>query len=91
MMHDYSGIINISPFACLIGRVIEGLITPWSRSRNYPVMSIEIDGAVLPPNIVSKLEIFMLNVLRFRQDMDSAELVEEPEFKDKSLSRKIIK
>jgi hypothetical protein len=54
-------------------------------------MSIEIDGAVLPPNIVSKLEIFMLNVLRFRQDMDSAELVEEPEFKDKSLSRKIIK
>jgi len=91
MMHDYSGIINISPFACLIGRVIEGLITPWSRARNYPVMSIEIDGAVLPPNIVSKLEIFMLNVLRFRQEMDSAELVEEPEFKDKSLSRKIIK
>ena len=54
-------------------------------------MSIEIDGAVLPPNIVSKLEIFMLNVLRFRQEMDSAELVDEPGFIDTSLSRKIVK
>lgn len=91
MMHDYSGIINISPFACLIGRVIEGLITPWSRERNYPVMSLEVDGAVLPPNIISKLEIFMLNVLRFRQDKDDAELVEQQGMTDSSFSRKIIR
>ena len=66
MMDDFSGIVNISPFACLIGRVIEGLITPWSRERRFPVISVEIDGDILPPNIVNKLEIFMLNVLRFR-------------------------
>jgi predicted CoA-substrate-specific enzyme activase len=91
MMHDYSGVVNISPFACLIGRVIEGLITPWSRDRDYPVISIEIDGAVLPPNIVSKLDIFMLNVLRFRQNPDVSELIEHSGFVDSSLSRKIIR
>ncbi len=76
MMEDYSGIINISPFACLIGRCIEGIITPWAREKKYPLMSVEIDGAILPPNIVNKLEIFMLNVLRFRDNKD-IELIEE--------------
>ena len=91
MMQDYSGIINISPFACLIGRVIEGLITPWSRDRKYPVMSVEIDGAVLPPNIISKLDIFMLNVLRFRQNPDDMNLVEIHELEDASMCRRIIR
>ena len=91
MMYDYSGIVNISPFACLIGRVIEGLITPWSRDRDYPVISIEIDGSVLPPNIVSKLDIFMLNVLRFRQNPNISELIEHSTFVDSSMSRKIIR
>jgi len=90
MMKDYSGVVNISPFACLIGRVIEGLITPWSRERNFPVMSVEIDGAVLPPNIISKLDIFMLNVLRFRQNPDNMELIEQNEKQDDSMCRKII-
>ncbi|HPS57929.1 MAG TPA: acyl-CoA dehydratase activase [Spirochaetota bacterium] len=91
MMHDYSGVVNISPFACLIGRVIEGLITPWSRDRNFPVMSVEIDGAVLPPGIVNKLEIFMLNVLRFRRTPDTNDLIEHENSTDTSMSRKIIK
>jgi predicted CoA-substrate-specific enzyme activase len=65
MMDGYSGIVNISPFACLIGRVIEGVLTPWAREQKYPIISIEIDGNLLPPNVISKLEIFMLNVLRF--------------------------
>jgi predicted nucleotide-binding protein (sugar kinase/HSP70/actin superfamily) len=76
MMEDYSGIINISPFACLIGRVIEGLVTPWARERRFPVMSVEIDGEILPPNIINKLEIFMLNVLRFRSETENLDLVE---------------
>ena len=91
MMYDYSGIVNISPFACLIGRVIEGLITPWSRERNYPVISVEIDGSLLPPNIVSKLEIFMLNVLRFRQNPEISELIEIESSVDSSMCRKIIR
>ena len=91
MMYDYSGVINISPFACLIGRVIEGLITPWSRDRNYPVLSVEIDGSLLPPNIVSKLEIFMLNVLRFRKNPEISELVENEGNVDSSMCRKIIR
>jgi len=91
MMQDYSGVINISPFACLIGRVIEGLITPWSRDRNYPVMSVEIDGAVLPPGIVNKLEIFMLNVLRFRRTFGNSDLIEQGDSVDTSMSRKIKK
>ncbi|MCL2025299.1 MAG: acyl-CoA dehydratase activase-related protein, partial [Leptospirales bacterium] len=90
LLDDYSGVINISPFACLIGRVIEGLVTPWARLRRLPVMSVEIDGEILPPNIVNKLEIFMLNVLRFRSGITNAELVESAEADDVSLDRKLI-
>jgi len=91
MLDDYSGVINISPFACLIGRVIEGLLTPWFREKKFPVMSVEIDGDILPPNIIKKLEIFMLNVFRFRFRPDINDLVESDEEEDYSLDRKIIK
>ncbi|MDR1971928.1 MAG: acyl-CoA dehydratase activase [Treponema sp.] len=77
MAHGYSGIVNISPFACLIGRVIEGLFTPWARERNYPTLSVEVDGNLLPPNIVNKLNIFMVNVLRFRGSGDLSGLVDQ--------------
>ncbi len=76
MENGYSGIVNISPFACLIGRVIEGLFAPWARDRNYPTISVEVDGNQLPPNIVNKLNIFMVNVLRFRGDRDLSSLIE---------------
>jgi len=75
----YSGIVNISPFACLIGRVIEGMFTPWARDRNYPILSVEVDGNLLPPNIVNKLNIFMVNVLRFKGGDDLSALVDAPE------------
>ncbi|MDR0998571.1 MAG: acyl-CoA dehydratase activase-related protein, partial [Treponema sp.] len=78
MAHGYSGIVNISPFACLIGRVIEGLFTPWARERNYPTLSVEVDGNLLPPNIVNKLNIFMVNVLRFKGENDLSGLVDRP-------------
>jgi hypothetical protein len=77
MEQGYSGIVNISPFACLIGRVIEGLFTPWARERNYPTLSVEVDGNLLPPNIVNKLNIFMVNVLRFKGGSDLSSLVDE--------------
>jgi predicted CoA-substrate-specific enzyme activase len=77
MEKGFSGIVNISPFACLIGRVIEGLFTPWARERNYPVLSVEVDGNLLPPNIVNKLNIFMVNVLRFRGKGDLSALVDK--------------
>ncbi|MFO7568276.1 MAG: acyl-CoA dehydratase activase-related protein, partial [Smithellaceae bacterium] len=91
MMDGYSGIVNISPFACLIGRVIEGLFTPWARERNYPAISIEIDGNLLPPNVLSKLEIFMLNVKRFRGKGDLSTMVEQNGAKSMSIDRKIIR
>jgi len=77
MDEGYSGIVNISPFACLIGRVIEGLFTPWARERNYPILSVEVDGNLLPPNIVNKLNIFMVNVLRFKGGSDLSTLVDK--------------
>jgi predicted nucleotide-binding protein (sugar kinase/HSP70/actin superfamily) len=78
MEQGYSGIVNISPFACLIGRVIEGIFTPWAREYNYPTLSVEVDGNLLPPNIVNKLNIFMVNVLRFRGNQDLSSLVDPP-------------
>ena len=77
MEEGYSGVVNISPFACLIGRVIQGIYTPWARERNFPTMSVEVDGNMLPPNILNQLNIFMLNVLRFKHDMDIKDLVED--------------
>lgn len=76
MEYGYSGIVNIAPFACLIGRVIEGLYTPWARDRKYPIISVEIDGNQLPPNLISKLNIFMVNVLRFKDNPDIEDLIE---------------
>jgi predicted nucleotide-binding protein (sugar kinase/HSP70/actin superfamily) len=75
----YSGIVNIGPFACLIGRVIEGLFTPWARERNYPILSVEVDGNLLPPNIINKLNIFMVNVLRFNGRTDVSGLIDKRE------------
>ncbi len=89
MMDGFSGIVNISPFACLIGRVIEGLYTPWARERKYPTISIEIDGNLLPPNVLSKLEIFMLNVKRFKGKGDIQTMVERDGTKSIAIDRKI--
>ena len=75
----YSGIVNIGPFACLIGRVIEGLFTPWARERNYPMLSVEVDGNLLPPNIINKLNIFIVNVLRYRGSGDLSGLIDKTE------------
>ncbi|MBN1685404.1 MAG: activase [Spirochaetales bacterium] len=75
MEEGYSGVINISPFACLIGRVIEGIYYPWAREKRYPMLSVEVDGNLLPPNIISKLNIFMVNVLRFRNKPESLDFV----------------
>jgi predicted CoA-substrate-specific enzyme activase len=91
MQDGYSGIVNISPFACLIGRVIEGLFTPWAREKGYPVMSIEIDGNLLPPGVVNKLEIFMLNVLRFGKDMEVGKMIEHGREENAGIDRKITR
>ncbi|MBU0935345.1 MAG: activase [Spirochaetes bacterium] len=76
MEEGFSGVVNISPFACLIGRVIEGIFTPWARDQNYPTISVEIDGNLLPPSIVNKLNIFMVNVLRFKGEHKLADLID---------------
>jgi predicted CoA-substrate-specific enzyme activase len=88
MLDGFSGVVNISPFACLIGRVIEGVFTPWAREGRYPVLSVEIDGNLLPPGLVANIEIFMLNVLRFRQEVATATLVDRGAASRKLLSRK---
>jgi predicted CoA-substrate-specific enzyme activase len=65
MNDGYSGIVIISPFACLPGRLIEAVYAPWARERNFPVLALENDGNVYPPNIISKINIFCLNVNDF--------------------------
>lgn len=77
MEAGYSGVVNIGPFACLIGRVIEGIYTPWARERNYPMLSVEVDGNILPPNIINKLNIFMVNVLRYNEDRNISSLIDK--------------
>ncbi|GHU52749.1 hypothetical protein FACS189496_3360 [Bacilli bacterium] len=38
---------------------------------------MEVDGNLLPPNIVNKLNIFMVNVLRFKGGNDLSGLVDK--------------
>jgi predicted CoA-substrate-specific enzyme activase len=65
-MHDgYSGVAIIAPFGCLPGRLIEGVYAPWAKARGYPVLALENDGQPYSPNVVSRLEVFAHNVLRF--------------------------
>jgi predicted nucleotide-binding protein (sugar kinase/HSP70/actin superfamily) len=65
MREGYSGVAIIAPFGCLPGRLIEGVYTPWAKARGYPVLALENDGQPYPPNIVSRMEVFAHNVLRF--------------------------
>ncbi len=88
MLDGYSGVINISPFTCLIGRVIEGVITPWFRERRFPMLSVEIDGNLFPPGVINKLDIFMLNVLRFRDNPDVSRLADMSGEERGAVSRK---
>ena len=66
MNEGYSGVAIIAPFGCLPGRLIEGVYAPWAKSRDYPVLALENDGQPYPPNIISRLEVFAHNVLRFQ-------------------------
>ena len=65
MGEGYSGVAIIAPFGCLPGRLIEGVYAPWAKARDYPVLALENDGQPYPPNIVSRMEVFAHNVLRF--------------------------
>jgi predicted nucleotide-binding protein (sugar kinase/HSP70/actin superfamily) len=65
MKEGYSGVAIICPFGCLPGRLIEGVYAPWAKARDYPVLALENDGQPYPPNIVSRMEVFAHNVLRF--------------------------
>jgi predicted nucleotide-binding protein (sugar kinase/HSP70/actin superfamily) len=65
MNDGYAGIVIIAPFACLPGRLIESIYEPWARDRNLPVIALENDGNVYPPNLISKINIFSLNASSF--------------------------
>ena len=65
MTEGDSGVVIIAPFSCLPGRLIEGVYAPWAKARDYPVLALENDGQPYPPNIISRLEVFAHNVLRF--------------------------
>ena len=71
MQDGYSGVAIIAPFGCLPGRLIEGVYAPWAKARDYPVLALENDGQPYPPNIVSRMEVFAHNVLRFESKRPS--------------------
>jgi predicted CoA-substrate-specific enzyme activase len=65
MQDGYSGVAIIAPFACLVGRLIEGVYSPWAKKQGYPVIALENDGQPYPPGIMSRMEVFAHNVSRF--------------------------
>jgi len=77
MNDGYSGVVIIAPFCCLPGRLIEGVYAPWAKARDYPVLALENDGQPYPPNIVSRMEVFAHNVLRFESKRHSNKQLSE--------------
>jgi predicted nucleotide-binding protein (sugar kinase/HSP70/actin superfamily) len=73
MNEGYSGVAIIAPFNCLPGRLIEGVYAPWAKAHGYPVLALENDGQPYPPNIISRMEVFAHNVLRFEPRRAAAE------------------
>ncbi len=64
MEQGFDGVVIIMPFACLPGRLIEGVFAPWARKRGLPVIALENDGQPYPPNVISRLDVFSHNVVR---------------------------
>ncbi|MBN2803365.1 MAG: activase [Deltaproteobacteria bacterium] len=67
MLNGFDGAVVIAPFACLPGRVVEGLYSPFARKNNYPYLVLENDGNTYSPNIIARMEIFRQNVLRYKK------------------------
>ena len=72
MQDGFHGVAVVAPFACLPGRLVESLYGPWARARNYPVICLENDGNPYPPNVVSRIEMFIHNVKRSKGAAESA-------------------
>ncbi len=64
MEQGYEGAAIVAPFACLPGRFIDAVYSPWARARGLPVVAVENDGNPYPPGVVSRIEIFAHNVGR---------------------------
>ena len=77
----YDGIVLIAPFACLPGRLIKAMLEPYTRKAGVPFIALEADGLKFPPTVISRMEIFMLNVLRHGSQVgeDSYHPVRSPE------------
>ena len=67
MLDGFDGVVIIAPFACLPGRLLEGVYSPWARERGFPVLTLENDGQPYPPSTLARIEIFAHNVLRFQK------------------------
>jgi len=63
----FDGIVIMAPFACLPGRLIEGIYAPYAKKLNHPVIAIENDGNEYSPGLISRIEVFVLNVLRYKK------------------------
>jgi len=58
-------VVGFAPFACLPGRLIRALCGPYLRKKGVPYIAVEADGFAYPPAVISRLEVFMLRVLRY--------------------------
>jgi predicted CoA-substrate-specific enzyme activase len=67
MLDGFDGVVIIAPFACLPGRLLEGVYSPWARERGFPVLTLENDAQPYPPSTVARIEIFAHNVQRFEK------------------------
>jgi predicted nucleotide-binding protein (sugar kinase/HSP70/actin superfamily) len=60
----FDGIITVAPFGCLPGQIIKATMEPYCQTKRTPFLALENDGNQYPPSVITRLEIFAMNVLR---------------------------
>ncbi|MHA2253143.1 MAG: hypothetical protein ACXAD7_22465, partial [Candidatus Kariarchaeaceae archaeon] len=60
---NYDGIMILGPFSCLPFKISEAILKPYFISRNYPIITFETDGNVVPPTFLRVVDIHIQQVL----------------------------
>ncbi|MHA2089920.1 MAG: acyl-CoA dehydratase activase [Candidatus Kariarchaeaceae archaeon] len=60
---NYAGVMILGPFSCLPFKISEAILKPYFISKNYPIITFETDGNVVPPTFLRIVDIHIQQIL----------------------------
>lgn len=61
---NYDGVMILGPFACLPYKISEGILKPLFQEKDFPFISYETDGRVVPPSFLRLVDVHIQQVKR---------------------------